>query len=292
MYGMYRLVRDLRTAMNDDSDRTWPFERKVRAIEAAFANLEEQGVLDSKTDTSLWTNEYKFLFPLPADCKPGRVYAIHMEGDCSTDPPKSIMQWEIEAQGQTNYLALREAYYASHRLRISYQAPYQVPARFTTANAAISAAATSAPLNYVSDWNTPGFFQIWPATSTDHGETVYVGAKSASNVIALTNRAIEGAASAFAAGSTVGPAVDIPDAVKECVLLYAQAECWAMRQAASSRSQYLQNYANLELKVRRQYNDRVHKLRTRPMVLRQFNDPRRIQAGNTVPTTYRDYMRK
>jgi hypothetical protein len=65
-----------------------------------------------------------------------------------------------------------------------------------------------------------------------------------------------------------------------------------MRQAASSRSQYLQNYANLELKVRRQYNDRVHKLRTRPMVLRQFNDPRRIQAGNAVPTTYRDYMRK
>lgn len=288
MYGLYSLVRQLREQLNDKTDRNWSFDKKVRAIEAGVAALAEHGILEARTHLGISTMDSTFQYALPNDVEPGRIFSVFMPTDSTSDPMHPILQWGVEARGSTNMLALYQAYPDSRNLHIEYLAPFQVYPMIATMSTSVSATDTSLFGAWSAEWPASGFLQIWPKTETGIGETIYYGQRSAT-VIWNLNRGVEGRASAFAAGDTIGPALDFGAEIREVVLLCAQAECWSMRQAMSPRSQYLQNYANLEIKLRRQFNDRIPRLRTRMPVLRQA--PRWPRYGpSTSPTTVKDYF--
>ena len=292
MYGLYGLVRQLRTSLNDTSDRIWSWDKKVRAIEAGVAALAENGILERRTDMSIGTIEGQFYYALPEDIRPHQVFAVYLPSESSDVPMAPIQHWSVEPRGETNMLALYRAYPESRALRVEYMAPFQVYPTVTTLSGAITGATSSIGVGMAANWKGSGFAEIWPKGDTSVGEVVYYGARNNTGVQSV-QRGVEGPAASFAAGDTISPALNMAAEVKEMVLLFAQAECWAMRQAQSSRSQYLNNYANLEIKLRRQFTDRARRVQTRPPVrIGGPSWPRYGNAAGRAPLTVRDYFER
>ncbi len=290
MYGLYRLVRELREQLNDKSDRIWSWEKKVRAIQTGVAALSEQGIYEARTHLGISTAGSTFLYALPGDVDPDLVFQVYMPTTSSADPVAPIVNWRVEARGATNFLALYRAYPESRALRVEYLAPYQVYPTLSTLSGSLTAVATGIGVDCASDWPASGYAEIWPLTETHIGEVVYYDSRTSTN-LATVIRAVEGRPSQFAPPTSIGPALNMAAEIKELVLLVAQAECWAMRQSMSSRSQYLQNYANLEIKLRRQFNDRVPKARNRTPVKIQSNKwP--YYGSSTSPSTVKDYFER